>query len=1065
MDLMVGVILFFGLLLLWLRLDTLGRRSDRFEQRLDELRAIVGDQQRRIDGLAASERSAVPSVAPAVAPVVAAEPLMAPKPLAAATPTARAIEPAPRVARRRPLSVAPAAASRRPAQPIPRPSANEPVAAAPAGPGLAQQLLVRLGLTPPAPGEGLSRAAVEAWLEGRMLAVVGGIALLLGAIFFLSLAFSRGWITEPMRVLIGLVVGAGLLALGELAFSKLRGLLGPVLVAVGIAMVSVALLAATRLYGLVPVEVGLAGSLLAAIAAAAIAIRHDSELVGAFGLIAVLAAPPVLGASATLVTLLFVAAALVGTAAVALFRTWVWLPPLAFLLAAPQLASYVSGEVVVAEAMVAIAGFWLVNVIAAGGEEARHASDRLRATTVTLLLADAAFTMWAGFTVLSGPDEAWRGTFLAVLAVLHLALGAFFLARHGDRHPFGLSVTATGVATLTMVVPVQFGGPPVAIAWAAEAVALAWVAVLRRHPYSGAVAVVLGALAIGHLVVIEYPPADLSAGFDRAWPFVGPEGLTYAFMLAGLVIAAIVVPATWVRVGLAAIGGFLTMYVLPFELSGPALVNAWAALAILSIASFRGLVAPRLARTFVEHRLELLVLPPWAQPGVAATIRLVSRVVRPTFAAIGLAASAGAVLHLLAFDFPVARLGAEILSAAPYVGEEGLALAGVLVALVIVGGIVTEKPVRLALAGLGMALLAYTVTFEIARPHVLLAWVATGLAALFLVRRLAPVPLRPARPDTPAVLERVPYGAAALVVLFGIAQSLWYAPPDQLLRHVAEILGPEPSLFVDERTYVLAILGAAFLVGAWTWREMTGRVLGLVSAALVVAWLLPFELRSGYAVAGWAAFVLGGAWLIRVRPATTLLVGLPAAALGSFGALVSVAVVAPPHRLLVDATTSVPGWLLLTDATVALGAIAIALTVGAFLHRANPLHGAAFIAAGAVTVYLLSVGLVDLFQREIAGRPLEDLQKEAQVGLSILWSVLGLIGFAVGLRLHRPTLRLSGLALLGLATVKVFLVDLAALDVAYRVLSLVGLGVLLLVGAAAYARTQHPHPPVTPKAA
>jgi uncharacterized membrane protein len=40
--------------------------------------------------------------------------------------------------------------------------------------------------------------------------------------------------------------------------------------------------------------------------------------------------------------------------------------------------------------------------------------------------------------------------------------------------------------------------------------------------------------------------------------------------------------------------------------------------------------------------------------------------------------------------------------------------------------------------------------------------------------------------------------------------------------------------------------------------------------------------------------------------------------------------------------------------------------------------------------------------------------------------------------------------LLAVATGKVFLFDLSYLDVAYRVLSLIGLGLLLLVGAFAY---------------
>jgi uncharacterized membrane protein len=52
--------------------------------------------------------------------------------------------------------------------------------------------------------------------------------------------------------------------------------------------------------------------------------------------------------------------------------------------------------------------------------------------------------------------------------------------------------------------------------------------------------------------------------------------------------------------------------------------------------------------------------------------------------------------------------------------------------------------------------------------------------------------------------------------------------------------------------------------------------------------------------------------------------------------------------------------------------------------------------------------------------------------------------FAVGLLRDVAAARLFGLGLLGLATLKVFVVDLAELDVAYRVLSFIGLGLVLL---------------------
>ena len=1181
----------FVLVLLWAKTDEVARRQDHAEQQVRELQASLTKIQGTVARLAAAPGKTVAQAAAAAPPSAArvASPAVSARPAAAAS-VPEVVPPWPKPARdARRGWVAPGEI---PTHPVYGPATWVAPSPGPRpGPGLADRLRHELGFTPPVAGEGWSRAGLEAWLEGRLLAVVGGVALLLGAVFFLSLAFSRGWITEPLRVLIGLVVGAGLLVLGELSFTRLRGTLGHVLVAVGLATVSRALLAATRLYQLVPVEYGLLGAFVAAVAAAAMAVRHESQLVAAFGLIAVLASPPVLGASPTIVTLLFVAATLVGTTGVALFRTWVWLPPLAFVLAGPQLASYITGVPPVAEGLVTIAGFWLVNVIAAGGEETRHATDRLRTTTVTLLLADAAFTMWAGFAILSGPQETWRGTFLAIMAVSHLALGLLFLVRNGDRHPFGLVVAATGVATLTMAVPVQFGGPPVPIAWAAEAVALAWVAVLRRHPYSAGVSVLLAILALGHLVAIEYSPTDLAAGFGRSIPFVGPEGMTFAFMIAALAVAGLIVRIAWVRAGFAVVGGLVAIYVFPFELTGPALVAGWAILATATFGLHARVVLPHVRSDFREDRVAALGLPESIVAPVAEAVSWLSAVVRPCLVAAAVIAGAGAIAHLAVFDypalsiyagtphdipfvglpglafaivlaamvvtgllvpiawvrvgltalgglvalyvlpfelsgpalvaswaalataafvvearvveprvgpafdgpalarsmrpavravgaltgvavlahlvaldFPIDQLGRRVLSGAPYVGQEGLSLAAALAALVSVGWVMRERWIRLGLAGIGVALLVFTVTFEVRLPHVAVAWALLALASVAIVRRVAPVdplPIVP-RPLLELVAERLPYAAASLALLFLVVQSLWLADPVSFGRHVMGYLQPDGTPFLDQRTYVMAILAATALLSGWVWRGVRPFLAGSVAAALVVAWLLPFEVRPGYAVAGWSALALAGLGTLRLVPAARLLLGATSIALAAFGAAVALAIVAPLDRLVVDATTTVPAWAIFTDATVALGALAVAAGVGAILHRAERLSLPALIAAGAAVVYLLSVGAVDHFQVQVAARPLEELQKEAQVGLSALWSVLGAAGFATGLIARRPPVRLFGLGLLGLATVKVFLVDLAALDVAYRVLSLVALGVLLLISAAVYARMQHPQGSTAP---
>ena len=339
---------------------------------------------------------------------------------------------------------------------------------------------------PPPPGPTWSLADLEERLTGRLLAYVGGAAVLLGAVLFLSLAFTRGWIDPAGRVAIGLVAATVVFGLGAWLFDTRpqQALVATVLVGVGLGVGSVSIVGATRLYDLVPVDVGLVGSLLLGIAAAVLAIRIDSRTVGVFGLLAVLGAPPLLGAAPGAVAFALIGTTLVGTTIIALQRSWRWFPGLAFVLSAPQLATWIVGDAPVEAGLVALAGFWLIHAVAAGGEELIRPTDRLRDTSATLIVADAAFLIWGGFALLDGPDEHWRALFLVAVALAHGVLAAVCILRQGDRHPFGLLV-AGPVAALTMAVPIQFQGSPVVVAWVAEATVLAWLAAKRDHLHAG----------------------------------------------------------------------------------------------------------------------------------------------------------------------------------------------------------------------------------------------------------------------------------------------------------------------------------------------------------------------------------------------------------------------------------------------------------------------------------------------------------------------------------------------------------------------------------------------------
>ena len=73
-----------------------------------------------------------------------------------------------------------------------------------------------------------------------------------------------------------------------------------------------------------------------------------------------------------------------------------------------------------------------------------------------------------------------------------------------------------------------------------------------------------------------------------------------------------------------------------------------------------------------------------------------------------------------------------------------------------------------------------------------------------------------------------------------------------------------------------------------------------------------------------------------------------------------------------------------------------------------------------------------------------EIATQAQVALTIAWVVAGAVAFAAGIVANVAVARVFGLSLLTLATLKLFVVDLASVDVSYRVLSFIGVGVVLL---------------------
>ncbi|MFL6253703.1 MAG: DUF2339 domain-containing protein [Pyrinomonadaceae bacterium] len=116
------------------------------------------------------------------------------------------------------------------------------------------------------------------------------------------------------------------------------------------------------------------------------------------------------------------------------------------------------------------------------------------------------------------------------------------------------------------------------------------------------------------------------------------------------------------------------------------------------------------------------------------------------------------------------------------------------------------------------------------------------------------------------------------------------------------------------------------------------------------------------------------------------------------------------------------------------------------------------VAANVLALAGLSLEAVGYFRSRMEGESdavrLRDLELAKQLSLSVIWALYGAGLLLVGGLRRVRMLRLMALALLGLTTLKVFFLDLSALERAYRIISFIVLGAILLGVSYLYQKSQ-----------
>lgn len=139
----------------------------------------------------------------------------------------------------------------------------------------------------------------EALIGGRWLNRIGALALILGMAFFLKYAIDNNWISEPLRVGMGLLVGLSLLGGARRAFRNTLTIFAQGLLGSGLAVLYLSLYAASDFYHLIPTPVALAAMGCVTALAFAQALHYDSLSVALLAWIGGFATVPLIGVSGT----------------------------------------------------------------------------------------------------------------------------------------------------------------------------------------------------------------------------------------------------------------------------------------------------------------------------------------------------------------------------------------------------------------------------------------------------------------------------------------------------------------------------------------------------------------------------------------------------------------------------------------------------------------------------------------------------------------------------------------------------------------------------------------------
>lgn len=408
-------------------------------------------------------------------------------------------------------------------------------------------------LTAPTPAKisatsGVPAGATEAQFGQKWLLIIGIVIMLLGVGYFLKYSFDRNWISPAVRVAMAYGVGGLLLGLGEW-FRRRHENFGLCLAGGGIAALYFSTFAAYEIYDLLPSVVAFGAMIIVTALAGALALKYDTKWLAVLGLVGGFATPWLINTHSNNHVALFTYFTILnaGLLAIAFHKQWRLLNYLGFFFtwsvftawACMESFRYGAGTDHFWSGMFFLNVFYLIYTIAPFAVLLKgDPKAKLIGLGLSVPNSLIAFGLSYGMITDYAHGKTWVSLVTLAYAAIQLGLAQVLVARRPESRNPMLIALGQALFFLAITVPILASHQWITICWALQAVLVMWVAQRTRSYGLLLGAVVLGVLAVGRLLFVDYERCDLifdSLSFSQGYGFHWFERIFAALFVLGSV--------------------------------------------------------------------------------------------------------------------------------------------------------------------------------------------------------------------------------------------------------------------------------------------------------------------------------------------------------------------------------------------------------------------------------------------------------------------------------------------------------------------------------------------------